>query len=299
MTSAVETPAVCASCGRPLAGRNFCSYCGEEVLDARKLTLRYFLTHAVVNEFLNLDGKIWRTLRSLLFRPGYLALEYAAGRRRPYVNPVRVLIAAIIVYVLATQAGTSFTLNIGPLRLGLAPAPTSPQRSIDATLEQIDRLGVLERMFTERAGPPALASDEVRERFNRTLNGIATPLSFTTVMLVALVLHACFHRRRPLLVEHVVFCMHSFSFVLLSLLLPALAIRLRWFSIALPLLLFVNVWQLVYLAFAVRRFYFSAAQSRLLAWIAASVAAVLFVLLNSVFMAAIQFAAGAYAIARL
>jgi len=65
------------------------------------------------------------------------------------------------------------------------------------------------------------------------------------------------------------------------------------------LLLFVNVWQFAYLAVAVRRFYFSAGQSPLLAWTASGVGAVLLVLLNSAFITAIQFAAGAYAIARL
>src|SRR5690349_21752662 len=147
MTDAVETPAVCASCGQPLVGRNFCSHCGEEVLDARKLTLRYFLTQSLLHEFLNVDGKIWRTLKLLLFRPGLLALEYAAGRRRPYVGPVRVLIVTIIVYVLATQSGIGFTLDIGPLKLSTAPSPMSPGRSIEATLESVDRLGILEGMF--------------------------------------------------------------------------------------------------------------------------------------------------------
>ena len=105
---------VCASCGQPLEGR-YCSSCGEQALDPSKLTVWHFLTHTVVHELFNFDGKIWRTLGLLLFRPGFLALEYAAGRRRPYVNPLRILIATIILYVLATQGGTGFTLGVGPL----------------------------------------------------------------------------------------------------------------------------------------------------------------------------------------
>src|SRR5215510_11608937 len=115
MTDAGNPRELCASCGRPLTGENFCSDCGEEIFDADKLTLRYFLTHSVLQELLNVDGKIWRTLRLLLFRPAFLALEYAAGRRRPYVGPVRVLIVAIIVYVLATQSGIGFTLGVGSI----------------------------------------------------------------------------------------------------------------------------------------------------------------------------------------
>lgn len=302
MTDTVETPAACASCGHPLAGESYCSRCGEEVLDARKLTLRYFLTHSVLHELLNVDGKIWRTLKLLLFRPGFLAIEYAAGRRRPYVGPVRVLIVAIIAYVLAIQGGTSFSLNIGSLKLSMAPKPISPGRSIEATLEQVDRWEILERMFTDRVGPVADASDEIRARFNRSLDGVATPLSFMTVLLVALSLYALFCRRRPLLVEHAVFTMHYFSVVLLSLLCVVLAMKLpfaRSFAFAVLLMLSVVGWQFAYLAVGIRRFYFAARPRPVLAWMASVVIAAIVYLLNSVYITAIQFVAGAYAIARL
>ncbi len=302
MTDAVEAPAVCATCGRPVSGA-YCAACGEEVLDARKVTVRYFLAHTVLHELLNFDGKIWRTLRLLLFRPGFLALEYATGRRRPYVNPVRVLIVAIIVYVLATQSGIGFTLGPDPLKLSVAPAPVSPTRSIGGTLDQTDRFGILERMFVARFGPPEGASNEIRSRFNRTLNLFSTPLSFTAVFLVALTLYACFHRRRPLLVEHLVLSMHYYSFALLTLLLPVLAVRLHLERLSIMALVavvpLVIVWQVVYLASAIRRFYFAADRGRFAAWTVSAVVAPLVFLLNSLFITALQVAGAAFAIARL
>lgn len=291
---------VCASCGQPFEGR-YCSSCGEQALDPSKLTVWYFLTRTVAHELFSFDGKIWRTLGLLLFRPGSLALEYADGRRRPYVNPLRILIATIILYVLATQGGIGFTLDVGPLKLGMAPAPTSPTRSIEATLQQVDRFGILGDMFAERFGSPESASSEIRDRFNRSLNGLATPLSFTTVLFVALTLYVFFHRRRPLLVEHMVFSVHYYSFVLSSLLLVVLVTRLglaRGYVIVAAILL-VNLWQLVYLAIAIRRFYFSAGSRRLLAWTASTIVAPVVFLLNPLYLTAIQFAGGAYAIWRL
>jgi hypothetical protein len=302
MTDAVETRAVCASCGHPLAGA-YCARCGEEVLDARKVTVRYFLTHTVVHELLNFDGKIWRTLRLLLFRPGFLALEYSAGRRRPYINPVRLLIVAIIVYVLATQSGIGFTLGSGSLKLNVAPAPVSPTLSIRGTFDQTDRFGSLERMFVERFGPPESASSELRSRLNRMLNVFSTPLSFTAVFLVALTLYACFHRRRPLLVEHLVLSMHYYSFALLSLLLAVLAVRLNLGRLSMTALLavvpLVTVWQTVYLVSAIRRFYFAADRGRFAAWTVAAVVAPVVYLLNALFITVLQFAGAAFAIARL
>lgn len=301
MTEAVSTPASCASCGYAVDGA-YCSRCGEEVLDPSKLTLRHFLTHTLVHELFNFDGKIWRTLGLLLFRPGFLAVEYAAGRRRAYVNPVRVLLVAIIVYVLA-QGGSGFTLGSGGLRLSIAPAPVSPERSISGTFSQTDRFGILERMFVERVGSPESASNELRSRFNRMLNVFSTPLSFTAVFLVALTLYACFHRRRSLLVEHVVFAMHYYSFALLTLLLVMLAFRLNagrlGMTVMLAVLPLVIIWQIVYLARAIRRFYFAAAGNRVAAWTVSAVAAPAVYLLNSLFITVLQFAGAAFAITRL
>jgi hypothetical protein len=299
MTGPAETRAACVSCGHPLAGENYCSRCGEEVLDPSKLTLRHFLAHTFLHELLNFDGKIWRTLRLLLFRPGFLALEYSAGRRRPYVNPLRVLIVVIVVYVLATP-GTGFTLRFGDYQLAVAPAPMS--QSIGGVIDQVDRFGILERMFAERFGPSEDASNDLRIPFNRTLNGFATPLSFMTVVMAALLLYGLFHRRRPLLVEHMVFSMHYFSAVLLWLLLPQLVFRLNLLAVSMAFLLVlpgVLIWHIVYLAIALRRFYFSAGEGRWRAWTVSAVVAVIVYLLNSLFITAVQFAGAAFAIVRL
>ena len=94
----------CVSCDAPLAGP-YCSQCCERTLEPEALTLRHFLVHTVANELLNVDGALWRTLRLLFVHPGQLSLEYAAGRRRPYVNPFRLLLIAIVVYALITSFG--------------------------------------------------------------------------------------------------------------------------------------------------------------------------------------------------
>ena len=303
MTDAVRTPAACPSCGHAVDGA-YCAHCGEEVLDPSKLTLRHFITHTLVNEIFNFDGKIWRTLRLLLFRPGFLALEYSAGRRRPYVNPLRVLIVTLVVYVLATtqgQGGTGFTLGVGGFKLNIAPVPMSSM-SIAGTLSQVDRFGILERMFVERFGSAENATPEQRNRFNRMLNGFATPLSFTTVFVMGLLLYACFHRRRPLLVEHMVFSMHYFSAALLWLLIPLLAFALKLprvsIAAALAVLLLVQLWQFAYLTIATRRFYF-AADRKWFVWPVCAVVAVVAYLLSSLFLTAVQFAGAAFAIATL
>ena len=63
-------------------------------------TARQFLKDAA-GRYVSLDGRLWRTLAALLFRPGFLTREYLAGRRRRYVRPARLfLVLSIAMFAL-------------------------------------------------------------------------------------------------------------------------------------------------------------------------------------------------------
>ena len=115
--STAET--VCADCGALRYGP-FCSQCGEQAVDRHSLTLSHFLKHNVLHELSHVDGKIFRTFRYLVFRPGFLSAEYFAGRRRRYINPVRLLLTCLLVLALLGRTG-SMTMSLGKLRLNLLP----------------------------------------------------------------------------------------------------------------------------------------------------------------------------------
>jgi hypothetical protein len=46
--------------------------------------------------YVALDGRMWRTLIGLLFRPGFLTREYFDGRRRRYIRPARLFLVLSI-----------------------------------------------------------------------------------------------------------------------------------------------------------------------------------------------------------
>ena len=218
------------------------------------------------------------------------------------MQPLRILILAVVVYALATQGGLTLAFKIGAVRLSLAPAGIPAARSVEDTLDQIDRNGILERMFRNRVGPVETVPEDVRNRFNSALRSSVTPLSFATVVLLALVLFACFHRRRALLVEHAIFSMHYFSFVLLWSLIAVAAIRMHVMSTVLGiavLLLVIYVWQFAYLTIALRRVYWLNEPSRVLPWVLAGALSVFVYLINSAFITGVQLVGGAIAIWRL
>jgi hypothetical protein len=79
----------CRNCNAPVTGE-FCATCGQET-SLKLPTARVFLREAT-GRYFSLDGRMWRTLAALLFRPGFLTREYFAGRRRRYIRPARLFL---------------------------------------------------------------------------------------------------------------------------------------------------------------------------------------------------------------
>lgn len=102
LASAVADAATrrCRNCGAAAPG-NYCPHCGQETTVA--LPTVPTLLREAAGRYLPLDGRLLRTLQALLFRPGYLTLEYLSGRRRRYVRPARLFFALSIVVFAALQ----------------------------------------------------------------------------------------------------------------------------------------------------------------------------------------------------
>ncbi len=94
--SAAETPD-CPNCGTPLHGQ-YCWQCGQRSR-VRLITLWELLRDAVGDLF-ELDSRLWRSLKPLLFRPGLLTSDYLAGRRARYMPPFRMYLVLSIIFFL-------------------------------------------------------------------------------------------------------------------------------------------------------------------------------------------------------
>lgn len=94
--SGAATNRRCRNCGAAAPGV-FCPACGQETRGDLP-TLREFMREAA-GRYVALDGRLWKTVGALLFRPGFLTREYLAGRRRRYVRPARLfLVASVLLF---------------------------------------------------------------------------------------------------------------------------------------------------------------------------------------------------------
>jgi len=242
-------------------------------MDRHSLTLTHFLQHNLLHEFSHVDGKIFSTFRYLLFRPGFLTVEYFAGRRRRYINPVRLLLTCLVILALLPAPG-SMIMSIGKVRLNLLPPGSPSADNIKATVDKLDMFGILGQLMAHEAQHKDLQAKASVEKFNHELKTYVTALSFSIVILLAIFLALLYHRARPLFVEHLVFSLHLASFVVLFSAVPGpvfsglvkLSHGTAMNAIAGALAFMLIATQVIYLYKAMLRFYWPDAKAKAHWW---------------------------------
>jgi hypothetical protein len=83
--------ASCLNCGAALAGP-YCHACGQHAHVHR--TLGAFF-HDFLHGVLHFEGKIWRTLPMLAWKPGELTRRYIDGQRARFVSPIALFLFSV------------------------------------------------------------------------------------------------------------------------------------------------------------------------------------------------------------
>ncbi len=97
--------------------------CGQENI-ATKESFFSLLRHFVY-DILHFDSNFFKTLKYLLFRPGYLSAAYVAGHRAAYINPIRMYLFTSFIFfflVFSLKDPKSDFLKINRTETKLAPA---------------------------------------------------------------------------------------------------------------------------------------------------------------------------------
>ena len=87
----------CSNCGTILRGR-ICHSCGQDSDDFHRPV--WSLVVDILDGLFSIDGRFWRTVPPLLYRPGHVTRHYLTGVRARYVQPFRLLIVASVVFFL-------------------------------------------------------------------------------------------------------------------------------------------------------------------------------------------------------
>lgn len=160
----------CLNCGTKLVG-DFCHACGQHAHVRRTLTS---LVHDFLTGVLNFEGKIWRTLPLLAWRPGDLTRRYIEGQRASFISPIALFLFSIFLMFAAAEL----------TRTGFGQAPVAAQKDLAVELKADEqKLATLktERAAAAKAGRSTDAVDdkisdlEAELKAIRALNGKGLP----------------------------------------------------------------------------------------------------------------------------
>ena len=102
-SKATRRDGACLNCATPLSGA-FCSACGQKARVHR--SLRSFFGDLVQGMF-NFEGKIWRTLPMLAWKPGEMTRRYVEGERARFISPVALyLFSVFLMFAVLNFTGT-------------------------------------------------------------------------------------------------------------------------------------------------------------------------------------------------
>lgn len=115
--------AACLNCSTVLTGP-FCAACGQMAHLHRSLT---GLWHDIAHGVFHFEGKVWRTLPLLAWRPGDLTREYIHGARARFVSPLALFLFSVFLMF------ATFESVGGPIRLDVDRATITNGVKVHAT----------------------------------------------------------------------------------------------------------------------------------------------------------------------
>jgi hypothetical protein len=195
----------CVTCGADLSGP-YCSACGEAA-GHHDYSLTHFGEEAL-ETFAHVDGRLFSTFRSLITRPGLLAANFLAGRRKPQVGPLQLFVVCNVIYFL-----------IQPLTLFL---PFTSTLGIQTTQRPWHRMA--SAMVASKVAARQVTTAEYARAFDEAAHLQGKSLVILMVPLFALGAWALYGRTRRFYAEHLVFAFYSFAFLMLWMGLTTLAL---------------------------------------------------------------------------
>jgi hypothetical protein len=104
----------CPNCGHSIPTQaNYCNNCGQKQ-DKKALTVKGFIQNTL-STLLHYDSSVWNTFK-YIFVPGKITEDYLAGKRKQYLNPVRLFVfLALLFFILSNpQDLTTTEGDLGP-----------------------------------------------------------------------------------------------------------------------------------------------------------------------------------------
>ena len=127
----------CLNCETPLIGKH-CHSCGQPASVHRSLSS---MGHDFLHSVFHFDGKLWRTLPLLLFRPGVLTNRYVHGQRARFVSPLALFLFSIfLTFSVFNLVGGPFLPETGTMIDGVKKSHAEVEKELIAQRAELAKL---------------------------------------------------------------------------------------------------------------------------------------------------------------
>ena len=251
----------CLNCGTQL-NSNFCPQCGQKNRSYH-ISLKDFFAD-FMEELLDVDSRVLRSLKLLFSKPGFLTTEYVKGRRINYLPPVRIYLVASVVFFLALSMKTlipSFQNNqfikefteSGDMEDALGKVVESKTHEVNGGEYFTKGTGLVEVDPDSSTSPISLSVGGSNFNvqpgdFLSNFSDNFAKMMFFLLPVAALQLKVLYWRRKKLYIEHLIFSLHVHAVIFSLLILTViLDFRIVMWGVILA--------SLVYLYLALKNFY--------------------------------------------
>ncbi|MBL0021285.1 MAG: DUF3667 domain-containing protein [Sphingomonadales bacterium] len=125
----------CLNCGAALAGP-YCAQCGQQAHVHRTLSA---IWHDILQSVLHFDGKLWRTLPMLAFKPGELTRRYVHGERAKFVSPMALFLFSIfLMFAVFSFTGGPFGSGTSTHNVSIKKDFASEAKKLDAEIAETE-----------------------------------------------------------------------------------------------------------------------------------------------------------------
>jgi hypothetical protein len=241
----LTNPMTCSNCTTDYNG-NFCPNCGEKKFDKKQLSFRHFMEE-VLEGIGHLDNKFFRTLKTVVSKPGKLSLDFTEGRRASFMKPVQFFLIINVVFFFLTTGRNLYSLGLDNY---VQFKPFTNFNTVKIVDQKLQKTG--------------FSFAEYRLIFNEKMSSDSKEFIFLFVPFYGLIFFLILFWKKKYLSEHMVFASHFIAFVLIWSLVSSYLINLPFYLITgdrysehfdFYSSIFTILVLAVYLTLAIRRFY--------------------------------------------
>lgn len=219
----------CENCGRFVA-ENFCPRCGQENTEIRQSFIHLF--KHFISDLLHYDSSFWSTIKLLLFSPATLSKAYIAGKRKSYVDPIKLyifisFIAFFIPGILPEKSDKEqyLTVSLESIDLSVTDIDKATGQQTEYpinTLAELDSLDKIKNIPVSKYYETKLAlkafdskDSDKQKRINEFILHNLPKVLFIYMPIFAFWLWLFHNKKKFIYFDSGIFTLHYFSFLLL------------------------------------------------------------------------------------